>query len=743
MKTKTQQFRKSSSMKIFSSLFLLMMCCFGQSIFAQESFNLILKNDHIQSIDINQLFNRTEGAVNFTCSINGDKSLITLDEKKVLTENFEMYAASTEFPLNIAKPKTYKGNIAGKENSHVYLTINQNYFCGLVSVDDEYFSFENINEREIKFTSLDAKIKNPIQDVLSEEQKVLSDQCLEVVINTMNTYKKYVEDGSSFQSTLNHNVRTVNEMEEWYYDFNIKSPIDVSFVLNEVQLDDVLCEDHFRKRDFALQCYYGNGGFFLQQFEDWIESDSQDPNPTGFNSGYDVATLWIASSEGLPNINGQAIPHNHGGEVCDDRPYNYCRARTSIDAYVLSHEVGHNLGATDLNSGNTIMSPGVSYNWADISIDEILDVISGSCLNSGEYCYTAPYEGDELTGTLSSCCFNEGDQFSTLSIEEELLDRIDSDCDINDLNYTWKLPFGYWNTNDGVFEQIPSGPSITVLNFYTPNCGECQSDNPLTVEVVITGDCLKSPITLTQEFIPCCGPPEVKGNITPELYADDNGCLSFRLIETEEECYDSFHGTITNLSQNIPFTTEEGEDGKEIYCFDPCADAWLEVDFYVDNDCGSTHIFSGKLDFPDCFGNNNDNQNSAKTNIDENTFLYPSLKIIADNSTDHKLDQYNSTINLSPELLVKNRFNENIGQIQESEIMIYPNPADDMLMFNAVPINTKINIRDTQGRIVKNLISSNENQVINIEGINNGMYVVIFYQHSGDIITRKLVINHK
>jgi hypothetical protein len=81
--------------------------------------------------------------------------------------------------------------------------------------------------------------------------------------------------------------------------------------------------------------------------------------------------------------------------------------------------------------------------------------------------------------------------------------------------------------------------------------------------------------------------------------------------------------------------------------------------------------------------------------------------------------------------------NLNNNNIEKPEVLIYPNPVNDIVQIEC-PQNTNIEIINTQGQIIKKLITTNSNTTIDLTKLSGGVYIMKIKTING-IIVKKLI----
>lgn len=66
----------------------------------------------------------------------------------------------------------------------------------------------------------------------------------------------------------------------------------------------------------------------------------------------------------------------------------------------------------------------------------------------------------------------------------------------------------------------------------------------------------------------------------------------------------------------------------------------------------------------------------------------------------------------------------NINTVSQKNIKVYPNPANDFVVIEKIPVNTVISVFNSLGTAVVNMISTGEKQRINLSNIPSGLYMI-------------------
>jgi hypothetical protein len=83
--------------------------------------------------------------------------------------------------------------------------------------------------------------------------------------------------------------------------------------------------------------------------------------------------------------------------------------------------------------------------------------------------------------------------------------------------------------------------------------------------------------------------------------------------------------------------------------------------------------------------------------------------------------------------------NESVS-IHNQEIIIYPNPAKDVITISELPVGAELRVLDITGKIMFSTIVNSNQLTINTEDFTNGLYL-IHLNHSGTTSTKKLIVN--
>lgn len=78
-----------------------------------------------------------------------------------------------------------------------------------------------------------------------------------------------------------------------------------------------------------------------------------------------------------------------------------------------------------------------------------------------------------------------------------------------------------------------------------------------------------------------------------------------------------------------------------------------------------------------------------------------------------------------------------VKEIQKESILIYPNPASELITLRDLPINSTGQITDISGRILKNFSSTDFETTLNISDLKSGQYLIKYADSKGSMNTIK------
>ncbi len=81
-----------------------------------------------------------------------------------------------------------------------------------------------------------------------------------------------------------------------------------------------------------------------------------------------------------------------------------------------------------------------------------------------------------------------------------------------------------------------------------------------------------------------------------------------------------------------------------------------------------------------------------------------------------------------------------LNQAQSNEITLYPNPATNVVSLQNAEIGSLVEVIDIQGRVLKALEVTSTNQIIGLEGMNSGLYLIKTINGEKTFIN-KLIVN--
>jgi hypothetical protein len=81
------------------------------------------------------------------------------------------------------------------------------------------------------------------------------------------------------------------------------------------------------------------------------------------------------------------------------------------------------------------------------------------------------------------------------------------------------------------------------------------------------------------------------------------------------------------------------------------------------------------------------------------------------------------------------------NQIEDSDISIYPNPSNEKIMLEANSNLKKIIITTVDGKVVREIFSSQKSLTLDVSELSKGIYFVRMTLPSGEVVTKKMVKN--
>lgn len=119
----------------------------------------------------------------------------------------------------------------------------------------------------------------------------------------------------------------------------------------------------------------------------------------------------------------------------------------------------------------------------------------------------------------------------------------------------------------------------------------------------------------------------------------------------------------------------------------------------------------------------------------------PSGEIDWFNGAIDDLKIYDRAITASEVLLLFDGSSASIEEQTTNSFNFFPNPANDLVTLNNLPLGTTIQITDMTGKSVFETIVSTEEMNIDLAPMNNGIYFIQLTTNSETISAKKLVIN--
>jgi PKD repeat protein len=269
--------------------------------------------------------------------------------------------------------KTYQGRLVDFADSHIRLTLDQDFVYGYVRKGKKTFFIEPLNYFE--------KDADPHHLVVYEKADVIptpGKTCgVTETQNQLDKYKQYAEeegekvmacfevdlaiasDGLMFQSygsvaaVENHNIGVMNNVAG---NFDDEFNDEIAFVIVEQFVSTSPANDPWTQST--------NANTVLGSFRNW--------GPNGFSQTHDLGQFWTDR-----DFNGGTIGIAYLTAVCTNNRYHCCQDFTSnanLLRVLTSHEIGHNFSLThDGSSSPHIMAPAVqnTSTWSTQSQNEM------------------------------------------------------------------------------------------------------------------------------------------------------------------------------------------------------------------------------------------------------------------------------------------------------------------------------------------------------------------------------------
>lgn len=343
---------------------------------------------YILQTDLLTMYQQTvnDGVLKF--EMNGQAYEFNLNEEKLLSENYVVTVASNK-GMQILKDfsvKTYSGLREGG-NGHLTLTIDKDFFLAMITIGDQEYFIEQMNDVGQAFMGNQLILYNAKDYILSgnyscgvNDTHIKSqelDQALETRTNSCKVvdlaiasdalmYTKFMSD---VNIVLNHNIGVMNNVAYNYrHEFtdNIEYKIVTQYVSTQYANDPL-----------SPNTASTNSGTVLDNFTAWGQSN-------GFGTGitYDIGQFWTNR-----DFDGSTVGLAWVGVVCTNNRYHILQDYTDDPGYLrcmTAHEIGHNFNASHDASGDPyIMAPSVSYAniWSSTSKTSISNHISSrTCL---------------------------------------------------------------------------------------------------------------------------------------------------------------------------------------------------------------------------------------------------------------------------------------------------------------------------------------------------------------------------
>lgn len=124
-----------------------------------------------------------------------------------------------------------------------------------------------------------------------------------------------------------------------------------------------------------------------------------------------------------------------------------------------------------------------------------------------------------------------------------------------------------------------------------------------------------------------------------------------------------------------------------------------------------------------------------------NISFYACFNAANNNNTNDPGDQtYWKKITISPSAVGITSLSQN-----KPYVAVYPSPANEMInieLLNVKVQEVELSIVDVQGRILKKINPENEKQIIDVSGMENGLYSIIVTENHKMLALKKVIVQH-
>ena len=347
----------------------------------------------VYQLDLDELvarLNQDFGPVEVELRVGGERVFpLLIEPSEVTRKPYVLQLATPEGTQSEMRRRNvaFRGKVSGEPNSHVRLTIDENFLYGYVEIGEDrwfvepvrfftgesedlfvWYHVENVvevfGENMCASMELEENQRNLIPNMwlrnrdADEPVSRAMGNCYELDIAIASDWLMYDKYNQSTTEVENRNIGVLNNVQGNYEgEFND----DIIFNIATQYISTCNTCDPWTGSNEA--------GALLSSFRSWGNSGN-------FGVTFGVASLWTAR-----NFNGGTLGVAYIGGVCNNSRYNVNEDFTS-NAQLLrvlqAHELGHNFNALhDAQGSPYIMAPNVSTSttWSSTSINAISSFI--------------------------------------------------------------------------------------------------------------------------------------------------------------------------------------------------------------------------------------------------------------------------------------------------------------------------------------------------------------------------------
>lgn len=335
---------------------------------------------------------------------------LDLVENNILGNDYKLIVGTATGEQVFGKPlvKTYKGKLAGDNNSQVYLTVSDQSVFGVIKGNGKEYYIE-----PLKYFSKDAA---PGVSVLYEARDVIPYSGISCGVTDAEQRAPQLENNMELRASGTCKMVEVAIASDFSMLDRYRSPVLLQernigimnlmvSIFHEAQIGTQYLEfkiagqyiSNLEAADPFLPAYNGNdANILLANFRNWGNNSS---NAVRFGFSWDMAQLWTAKDISV-NSSSSVVGLANVGTICTPAKYQVLEdfnASSLAIASMVAHETGHTFGCDHDGSPGYIMNPSVGNppytTFSSQSLSTMNSYISsqGSCLSPCEQTVVAQF----------------------------------------------------------------------------------------------------------------------------------------------------------------------------------------------------------------------------------------------------------------------------------------------------------------------------------------------------------------